>query len=104
MHLCAMFRAVLCALLCSLVTSAGMPQAAGAVPDDGDRIPGICRPETYRVIADLVRIGLPLANSTVQVNARNAKLVPVGVQASCYELYLQVPNFRWSIAAAPPGQ
>lgn len=95
--------AVLCALAAALVA---VPPA-GSVPNDADGDPvvaGRCKPSTYTLAARMAVVGLPLARSTVEIDAESAKLIAVGIQDGCDQVYAKIPRFRWSVVSTPRRQ
>ncbi|MBI5106635.1 MAG: hypothetical protein HZB46_16910, partial [Solirubrobacterales bacterium] len=91
--------------VCILAASLAAAVPARAVPDDvgGEPTTG-CGPVVYVLSADLSLVGLPVAGSTVEVDARNAKLVSSGLEPGCFERYARIPRLRWSVVSAPAGQ
>ena len=90
---------------CMLAASLAGAAPALAVPDDVDGgAPVGCGPIFYRLSVQFALLGLPVAGSTVEVDARNAKLVSEGLEPGCFERYARIPSFRWTLEAAPAGQ
>jgi hypothetical protein len=84
------------------------PQAPRAVIDDRDPVEGNCALPLYnfKLQANLMIVGIPVAGSQVQVNATNAKLAGTKATATriCDPLLFPLTRFRWDVAEAPPGQ
>jgi hypothetical protein len=86
--------------------------AAHAVINDTDGDPGPtegpCPLSAYdfKLEGNLVVVGLPFVGGPVKIDAASAKLVGTKATAAriCEVLLFQIPRFRWSVAAAPPGQ
>jgi hypothetical protein len=101
------------ALLCGLAASAAMallaPDKAHAVANDVPETDGNCPLPYYnsfRLDAGFTRVGLPLANSSMQIDATNARILASRTTGAkpCDNLLFQIPKFQWSVQEAPPGQ
>lgn len=81
-----------------------LPTTAAAIPEDNHGGPGQncdVREHGLRLVGAPVLVGLPLANSSVQVNAANAKIV--ATRSGCPSLLIAIPTFRWSVIGDAPG-
>jgi hypothetical protein len=85
-----------------------VPDAARAVVDDTRAPSGKCPLSAYNSFdleANLSVVGVPVANSSIKVEATNARIVAKRTTGStgCDTLIFQIPTFEWTVAA-PPGQ
>jgi hypothetical protein len=97
-------------LACCVSTSLLTPPDARAAADGGGS------PETrpcplgaydFDLQATLATIGVPVAGSSLQVDATDARLIGSKVlkpSGECTTLVVRVPAFAWSVVQAPPGQ
>jgi hypothetical protein len=96
-------------LFCLTLALVAAP-AARAVADDTPEGPseGKCPLSAYnfRLEANLVLVGAPVAGSPIKVDATSAKLVGTKATATriCDVLLFPVTRFAWSVVAAPAGQ
>src|SRR5215212_9028038 len=96
--------AVLLAALASAVAAA----PAHAIKDDVGEPSGNCSFTSYnsfRLDASFPVTGVPAANSSVKVDASNARIVATKTTGTspCDPLTFSMPAFQWTVEA-PPGQ
>jgi hypothetical protein len=61
----------------------------------------------FELQASIATIGVPVANSSLQIDATDAKLVGSKLlrpSGECVTLLVKIPLFQWSVVQAPPGQ
>jgi hypothetical protein len=77
----------------------------GAGESEGDGNCPLAYYNSFKVSGSLARKGLPLANTSVQIDATSTRILATRVTGSraCDPLIFAIPNHRWDVAA-PPGQ
>jgi hypothetical protein len=95
-------------LSCWAAASLALPEVARAVVNDVRPPSGNCPFQSYdsfTLDANLAIVGVPVANSSVKVEATNARIFARRTKGSqaCDTLVFQIPAFQWTVDA-PPGQ
>jgi hypothetical protein len=100
---------VFCVLACSIWVALLAPRAAWAAVDDGgspEARPCPLGVYDFDLQATLAAIGVPVANSSLQVDGTDARLIGSKLlkpSGECITLVVKIPLFEWSVQG-PPGQ
>src|SRR3954468_6264522 len=101
-------RRAVAVLFAGLATATAVVSPAQAIKDDATEPSGNCSFATYnsfRLDASFPVTGVPAANSSVKVDASNARIVAAKTTGTspCDPLTFSISSFQWNVEA-PPGQ